>query len=190
MPGIVRDDSWPCHREHILTSVFEASGEEIQETFDNSDFISFRATNGLDFSPYADSAAANDLGAWHEQQEEHGQQYGLSPGDFLRTFRNYGNTPQLEVQAVHQNPASDVRFRVRTKQVFVCTYQECNKEFGRRSELYRHHRSVHKKARPFKCQVNGCYRSIHGFPRMDKKTDHERKKHALHLSNQPRDTEG
>lgn len=27
MPGIVRDDSWPCHREHILTSVFEASGE-------------------------------------------------------------------------------------------------------------------------------------------------------------------
>jgi hypothetical protein len=72
-----------------------------------------------------------------------------------------------------------VRFRMKTKTVFECTYEDCNKEFSRKGELHRHHRSVHSTQRPFRCHDTGCLRSINGFPRRDKRDDHERKVHGL-----------
>jgi hypothetical protein len=87
---------------------------------------------------------------------------------------------------VTPNVTNDARFHVKTKTVLVCTYQGCNKEFGRKPELYRHHRSVHKAERPYKCQDTGCSRFIHGFPRTDKRDDHERKVHNLYRTRRSR----
>jgi hypothetical protein len=82
----------------------------------------------------------------------------------------------------HQQAPDDVQFHFKTKTVFICTYGNCNKEFGRKPELYRHHRSVHKTERPYKCRDTGCSRSVRGFPRTDKRDDHERKVHGLRRS--------
>jgi hypothetical protein len=70
-----------------------------------------------------------------------------------------------------------VRYRVKTKEVFICTYANCNKGFGRKPELYRHHRGAHRKERPFKCQARNCERSVRGFPRRDKRDEHFKKMH-------------
>jgi hypothetical protein len=95
-------------------------------------------------------------------------------------IHNHSMTPTPPPPFIsHQQAADDVQFHVKTKTVFICAYGNCNKEFGRKPELYRHHRSVHKTERPYKCRDTGCLRAVRGFPRADKRDDHERKVHGL-----------
>lgn len=129
-----------------------------------------------------EAAMTNSPHILHEQQHD---LPALSPVDMFATTGTYDNVSQQDPSVSHSESSNGARFRVKTKQVFVCAYEDCNQEFGRKSELYRHHRSIHKKDRPFKCQVNGCYRSTHGFPRADKKNDHEWKSHGLRRPSQP-----
>jgi hypothetical protein len=94
----------------------------------------------------------------------------------------YNDTPR-PVSPPHQSETADnVRFRVKTKTVFICTFEDCGKELGRKTELYRHHRSAHEQERPFKCHDTACYRSVRGFPRKDKRDDHVRKVHKASSS--------
>jgi hypothetical protein len=74
-------------------------------------------------------------------------------------------------------PAAAASFRVETKKVFICTYENCNKQYSRKPDLHRHHRGVHLQDQRFKCRVNSCERAIRGFPRRDKRDMHERKMH-------------
>jgi hypothetical protein len=96
--------------------------------------------------------------------------------------KHHNTPPSLPPVNRHPRVADDVQFHVKTKTVFICAYRNCNKEFGRKPELYRHHLSAHKAERPYKCRDNSCSRSIHGFPRTDKRDDHERKVHGVRRS--------
>jgi hypothetical protein len=73
----------------------------------------------------------------------------------------------------------DLCYRTETKKIYVCTYKKCNKRFNRIHELHRHHRGTHEKILPFPCRTDGCARAKRGFPRKDKRNDHERKMHGL-----------
>ena len=61
---------------------------------------------------------------------------------------------------------------------FVCTYHGCNEEMSRSYDLQRHYGSIHSGLRPHKCRIEGCKRAVDGFPRKDKRNDHERKVHG------------
>jgi hypothetical protein len=100
---------------------------------------------------------------------------------FAPPIRDDNKTPPpLAALQCYSPVIDDIPFHVKTKTIFICTYRNCNKEFGRKPELYRHHRSVHKAERPYKCRDTGCLRAFRGFPRTDKRDDHERKVHKLH----------
>lgn len=73
----------------------------------------------------------------------------------------------------------DLCYRTETKKIYVCTYKKCNKRLNRIHELHRHHRGTHEKLLPFPCRTNGCARAKRGFPRKDKRNDHERKMHGF-----------
>jgi uncharacterized Zn-finger protein len=45
------------------------------------------------------------------------------------------------------------------KRPFQCTFNDCNKSFGRRSDLVRHSR-IHTNDRPYKCEEEGCGKSF------------------------------
>jgi hypothetical protein len=93
-------------------------------------------------------------------------------------YNSTANNMRPSASLAHLPDVTDlVRYRVKTKEVFICTYANCNKEFGRKPELYRHHRGAHKKERPFKCQASNCERSVRGFPRRDKRDEHFKKMH-------------
>lgn len=109
-------------------------------------------------------------------------------------FENFPNAAEPQIQLPNSTPtpvlasasrthlpdiSNDVLFRVETKRVFICAYHHCNKEFGRKPELYRHHRSAHRKERPFKCREASCERSVRGFPRRDKRDDHVKSMHRV-----------
>lgn len=72
----------------------------------------------------------------------------------------------------------EAKFRTEVRRIFICTFDGCEKEFGRRPELYRHHRNVHLKSTPFYCYDIACGRFVRGFPRSDKRNEHERKIHG------------
>jgi hypothetical protein len=65
-----------------------------------------------------------------------------------------------------------------TKKPIHCHHENCNKTFGRIHELHRHNRSVHEKRSTFHCRHAACERAHRGFPRKDKRDDHERKMHS------------
>lgn len=76
----------------------------------------------------------------------------------------------------------EIHYRIETRTVYVCTYLECNKTFGRIYELRRHYRSRHRRGHHpsdvwYICRVPGCTRNVEGFSRKDKRDDHERKAH-------------
>jgi hypothetical protein len=82
-----------------------------------------------------------------------------------------------------ETPASDtsaIPFRIETKRVYICIFQNCNKRYGRLPELRRHQRGAHLDDRRWKCRITGCDRTTRGFPRRDKRDDHERKVHQRH----------
>ena len=64
-----------------------------------------------------------------------------------------------------------------SRREFVCLLNGCNKHFTRISDLRRHHLSVHRKTSAFFCRFPLCNRAIRGFPRKDKRNDHEEKIH-------------
>lgn len=72
-------------------------------------------------------------------------------------------------------------FRVETKQVYICTYDNCNKTYGRKPDLVRHYRGAHLGDDRYKCRMPTCERSMRGFPRRDKRDTHERKMHMRGL---------
>lgn len=61
----------------------------------------------------------------------------------------------------------------------VCTYNSCGSQFRRRWDLTRHHRAVHLRAGIFVCGSTGCIRATKGFPRKDKRDEHERNVHGM-----------
>lgn len=84
-------------------------------------------------------------------------------------------------QSDTHDPASlhpeDISFRVETKQVYICTYGNCNKEYSRKPDLICHYRGAHLNDQRYKCRVPNCERSMRGFSRRDKRDTHERKVH-------------
>ncbi|KAH7109451.1 hypothetical protein B0J11DRAFT_601657 [Dendryphion nanum] len=100
---------------------------------------------------------------------------------------HFNNQPQQPVTLSTLNDTKtepqgplQVSFQVETVQIrkFVCTYDQCNKKYSRLAELHRHYRGEHEGKRPYRCRTIGCPRSVHGFPRMDKRADHEKSKHG------------
>lgn len=87
------------------------------------------------------------------------------------------DTTGLETPA---RDASAIPFRIETKRVYICAYQNCNKKYGRLPELRRHQRGAHLNDQRWKCRSAGCDRTTRGFPRRDKRDDHERKVHQWH----------
>jgi uncharacterized Zn-finger protein len=78
-------------------------------------------------------------------------------------------------------PETERSFReenIGVKKVFICTYHGCNKRISRSYDLQRHHDNVHLGLREHKCRIEGCKRAVDGFPRSDKRNDHERKAHG------------
>jgi hypothetical protein len=67
--------------------------------------------------------------------------------------------------------------RIETKRVYICTHGDCNKKYSRMPDLRRHYRGSHLDDRRFKCRALGCERATRGFPRRDKRDDHEKKMH-------------
>jgi len=66
---------------------------------------------------------------------------------------------------------------------FVCDTDRCGRPFKRLSDLRRHHDSLHGRQGYFKCRAsNLCKRAMSGFPRKDKRDEHERKMHKLNLA--------
>jgi len=66
---------------------------------------------------------------------------------------------------------------------FVCDTDRCGRPFKRLSDLRRHHDSLHGRQGYFKCRASSlCKRAMSGFPRKDKRDEHERKMHKLNLA--------
>ncbi|KAF2655880.1 hypothetical protein K491DRAFT_407247 [Lophiostoma macrostomum CBS 122681] len=82
----------------------------------------------------------------------------------------------------HFDFSTHCHFRTITKTTYICTYQQCNKQFARIYDLHRHHRTIHQRQAQFPCRWPGCPRQAKAFGRKDKRDDHERKKHgnAIH----------
>lgn len=74
--------------------------------------------------------------------------------------------------------STDDHIRVETKKVFVRTYKDCNTRFSRKPELQRHFKGTHKREYLYLCRTFGCYRSVRGFPRREKRHDHEKSMHG------------
>lgn len=87
------------------------------------------------------------------------------------------HTTRLETPTSFPYP---LPFKTETKHVYICTYQSCNKKYGRLPELRRHQRGAHLNDQRWKCRSAGCDRTMRGFPRRDKRDDHERKVHQRH----------
>jgi hypothetical protein len=90
----------------------------------------------------------------------------LMPTHFQSTFspRNHDNNDQTRV--------------LRRTRAFDCAYPYCGRRFARKQDLFRHERSVHHKDDTFACQIIQCPRFVRGFPRKDKRDEHERKVHG------------
>lgn len=74
--------------------------------------------------------------------------------------------------------SAKLRVRTVTKKSYVCTYQQCNKEFSRIYDLHRHRRGIHERQAQFSCRYAGCPREVRAFPRKDKRDEHEKKIHG------------
>lgn len=96
------------------------------------------------------------------------------------TTRITDRPPPSRTPATLTPLTANVSFRIEKIQVhkLICTYQDCGKKFSRLPELRRHHRGTHQGHRPYRCRAQSCRRSIDGFPRRDKRDDHERKVHG------------
>lgn len=66
-----------------------------------------------------------------------------------------------------------IPYRIET--TYACLAPSCNKKYSRKPDLIRHYRGAHLHDQRHKCRVPGCERSTRGFPRRDKRDDHERK---------------
>lgn len=64
---------------------------------------------------------------------------------------------------------------------WVCTINSCGSRFGKYQELARHQNSLHFQRRRYPCRIPGCLRSRRGFPRKDKRDDHEKKVHGTQV---------
>ena len=74
---------------------------------------------------------------------------------------------------------TDPRYRYdKNNKIYHCAIPACNRSFKRRQELSRHHKSKHQRSEEYPCRVVGCGREK-GFPRKDKRDDHERKVHGI-----------
>ncbi|KAI1120926.1 hypothetical protein F5Y10DRAFT_272573 [Nemania abortiva] len=65
-------------------------------------------------------------------------------------------------------------------QRWICDLGSCHHPFSRRQDLVRHRDSVHFRRRTFVCGHAGCRRHVVGFPRKDKRDEHERRVHGYH----------
>lgn len=74
--------------------------------------------------------------------------------------------------------ATSMSYRTETRRSYICTFRNCNKCFSRIYDLHRHHRGAHDKRIQFNCRHSGCPRNTRGFPRKDKRDEHERKVHG------------
>jgi len=83
-------------------------------------------------------------------------------------------TPDLETRNVISAQLADG--------TWLCTISSCYRKFKRRQELSRHHRSTHQQLQLYFCRVPGCERGVRGFPRKDKRKDHERMAHDFVFS--------
>ncbi|KAH6629248.1 hypothetical protein C7974DRAFT_183767 [Boeremia exigua] len=70
---------------------------------------------------------------------------------------------------------STIPFRIET--TYACIEANCNKKYSRKPDLVRHYRGAHLHDQRYKCRIAACERSQRGFPRRDKRDDHERKVH-------------
>ena len=101
---------------------------------------------------------------------------GLPPGNTMPTLFDFRTAETVS------ESTPNLCYRTETKKIYICTYKNCNKRFNRIHELHRHHRGIHKKILPFPCRTDGCERAKKGFPRKDKRNDHERKIHGLSMA--------
>lgn len=130
---------------------------------DNSQGVSFNPGYGHTSMPY------DQFGFW-----------GLS-GDVVPQHFNPIVTGAFALPPdTHTLPETEHSFREAKIGVekFICTYHGCNEKLSRSYDLQRHYASMHSGLRPHKCRIEGCKRAVDGFPRKDKRNDHERKVHG------------
>lgn len=87
--------------------------------------------------------------------------------------------PATPLPIPDEDCTTNISYRIETKKIFVCTYNDCNKRCSRVADLYRHHREAHLHNEQFKCRAIGCNRAVRGFPRREKRDTHEKKMHIL-----------
>jgi len=91
------------------------------------------------------------------------------------------DTVRCEAHGIHQpkslieNPP--LKFRTLGSNTFLCTFGGCGVYFTRISDLRRHHANKHARINNFFCRFPFCERCTRGFPRKDKRDEHERKVH-------------
>lgn len=113
-------------------------------------------------------------------EDIHTSNHSISPLDLNATNNSIEcPTPNPPTQTP-PSPSPSIAYRIETTRVqkFICTHHSCDKKFSRLPELRRHHRGAHEGHRPYICRTTGCRRAVVGFPRRDKRDDHERKIHG------------
>jgi hypothetical protein len=98
------------------------------------------------------------------------------PSTLSQSRASYTRPQQLTVA---QDIASGIPFRVET--TYTCLESSCNRKYSRKPDLVRHYKGAHLRDDTYKCRVPTCERSERGFPRRDKRNDHERKIHRLRM---------
>jgi hypothetical protein len=67
---------------------------------------------------------------------------------------------------------------VHCDKLFPCSKDDCAKAFRNRTDLKRHWKATHEKAKPFRCDKPNCRARANKFSRKDKLKDHNRKHHS------------
>jgi hypothetical protein len=76
--------------------------------------------------------------------------------------------------------APELRYRRESSGCFTCVLDNCHKRISRLSDLPRHYESRHVRSNQYTCRASPlCPRALRGFPRKDKRDDHERKVHRF-----------
>lgn len=127
----------------------------------------------------------NSANGWEIIQKE---VVGYGDVDLMNgSVANGSGTIQKEVvghstKIAGQQHIGDYQYSKDADGKLTCKTHQCGRRYKRIDCLRRHHDNVHDQRYPFICRVHStCKRAIRGFPRKDKRNEHEWKVHKVNL---------